>query len=109
MEIINIKHGETHHIQVQPEDENGNLIVMDETWSAACRVTTSCVGGTFFADVPMVIEDGMAKGEIDTGESPWQTGSYFYDVRITDPSADDDFWTDPTNLIVGTRNSPPSA
>ena len=97
--------GETYDISVTVKDADGNAIVLDETYSAACRIVTKNHGGPLFAEPPMTIAGGAATASIDTGDRPWKAGVYFYDVRITDP-AGNDFWSEYVRLTLNVRNTP---
>jgi hypothetical protein len=102
-----IVHGETYDIAVQAKDINGDPIVMDGTWSAATRITKGAIGGEIIAEPAMAIVDGLATYTLDTGESIWESTTYFYDVRLTNPDGDD-FWTAKIRLTLTPRNTPSS-
>ena len=83
----------------------GVAVAMDETWSAAMRVTTGGIGGTTFLDVELTLAAGKYTAAIDTAESPWVAGTYFYDVRITPPGGSP-VWGAQTRLTLKPVNSP---
>jgi hypothetical protein len=83
-------------------------VVLDGSWLVACRVCKGKIGGETLMDVPMVIAAGVATGQIDTKDEPWVMGTYYLDIRFTDP-AGNDYWSDPWKLEVGIRNTPSSA
>lgn len=103
-----IKLGETHVIATDAEDEVGARIVMDGTWSAACRIIAKVGGTTLLDEVAMPIVSGGARLEIDTGDAPWVEGVYLYDVRLTDPDGND-WWTDTAQLTLKSPITPKSS
>ena len=104
MQTDSITWGETYDIRVQTKDLSGDAIVMDETYQAACRVTRQ-VGGESILDPAMVLDGGAFITSIDTGDAPWKPGTYFYDIRITDPEGND-YWSEPVRLTLRNRNTP---
>jgi hypothetical protein len=84
--------GETYVIPAEARDDDGVTLVMDGTWSAACRIISKDTGATVLDEADMDIIAGTARLEIDTGNAPWAVGIYLYDVRITDPEGHD-FWS----------------
>lgn len=102
-----IKHGETYDISITAKDETGAAITLDETWQAACRITRGSIGGNIVAEPAMSIADGKAGCTLDTGDEEWSPGTYYYDVRLTDPDGND-YWTEPVKLKLLDRNSPAS-
>lgn len=85
----------------------GVAVPMDSNWSAACRVTKDRIGGTVIANPVMTISGATATGTIDTSESIWEPGVYYYDFRITD-NAGRKFWSNPVRLLLKNRNAPSS-
>jgi len=65
------------------------------------------IGGTIIATPVMVISSGTASVTLDTGDSQWAPGVYYYDVRLTDPDGND-YWTEPVRLTLLERNTPAS-
>lgn len=108
MRIDTIKWGETYEINATVSDANGDAITLDGTWSAVCVVTKGGVGNKVFFEPAVSIVGGAVVGEIDTGAEIWAAGTYYYDVRVTD-SDGNDIWSDPVQLELETRNSPPSS
>ena len=102
-----IKHGETYDISVTAQDGNGDAVTIDGTWEAACRITADKVGGTVIAEPTMSIADNAASCTLDTGDAEWSPGTFFYDIRFTDPDGND-YWTDPVKLKILDRNTPAS-
>lgn len=100
--------GETYGLEATVSDANGDAITLDGTWSAACRVTKGEVGSSMFFEPTVSIVGGKVTGEIDTGAAIWRPGAYYYDVRVTD-SDGNDIWSEPVELVLRTRNTPPSA
>lgn len=107
METDTIKHGETYDLNITAEDADGVAITLDGTWEAACRVTKNKIGGVVIAEPALTFSLGAAVGSIDTRDAEWEPGTYFYDVRLTDPDGND-FWTEPVKLKVEARNTPDS-
>jgi len=102
-----IKHGETYGISVAAQDADGVAIALDGTWQAACRITRDRIGGPVIAEPAMTIAGGAASCELDTGDAEWSPGTYYYDIRLTDP-AGNDFWTAAVKLKLLDRNAPAS-
>ena len=100
-----ITHGETYDIEVAAQDANNDPIVLDGTWSVACRITKGRVGGPVIAEPTLTIAAGVATGSIDTGDSPWTPGTYYYDIRLTDADGNDQ-WSEPQQLVLNARNTP---
>lgn len=96
--------GETYDMSVSAQDTEDGEVTLDETWSAACRITKDRVGGTLVLEPTMTIANGIASAEIDTGDSPFCAGTFWYDIRLTDASGND-FWTNPVRLILKNRNA----
>lgn len=88
-------------------DANGDPELMDEEWAAWLRVTKKKVGGETIVDVVMPVAAGVASLTIDTRDEIWEPGIYVYDTRVTGPLGYDR-WSDPVQVKVKTRNSPPS-
>ena len=107
MKTDTIVHGETYDISIQIQDENGDPVVIDNTWSVACRVTSLSMCGSTVAEPTMTIANGGASCSIDTGESNWYPGTFYYDIRLTDPDGND-YWTEPVQLTLLKRNTPSS-
>lgn len=105
MTVDKIIWGETYDIEVALQDAEGDAIVMDGDWSAACRITKDRVGGEVFLNPAMNIADGVATCSLDTGDSGWAPGVYVYDVRVTDADGND-FWSEPVRLTLVNRNTP---
>ena len=99
--------GETYDISIAAADADGVAIVLDETWTLACRVTSLRVGGTLVAEPTVTIAAGVGTASIDTGDDEWEAGNYYYDIRLTDPDGND-YWTEPVNLQLDNRNTPSS-
>jgi hypothetical protein len=97
--------GENYDISLSAKDADDVAIVLDETWSAACRITKFRVGGQLLVSPTMTIAAGVATATIDTGDDEWGPGEYVYDIRLTDPTGND-FWTEPVKLVLENRNSP---
>ena len=104
MKTDSITWGETYDISVEARDADGVAIVLDETYQAGCRVTAK-LGGEAIIDVPVAIVGGKITASIDTGDAPWTAGTYYYDVRTTDPDGHD-YWTEPVKLTLKNRNTP---
>lgn len=104
MQTDSITWGETYDISVQVNDAEGAPIALDETYQAACRVTRQ-VGGASILDPEVAIEGGLVTASIDTGDAPWRPGTYYYDIRITDPDGHD-YWSEPVKLTLRNRNTP---
>jgi len=100
--------GETYDLSIAAQDANEDPITLDGTWSVACRITSGQVGGTLVLEPTLTIAAGVATGSIDTGDSEWSPGDYYYDVRLTDPDGDD-YWTEPVHLKILNRNTPASS
>ena len=77
-----VKLGERLPITVTAQDLDGNQLI-DSSWSALCRISNH--DGTPLLDVPMTIVGQAAAANPDTGEAPWASGRYWYDVRLIDP------------------------
>lgn len=80
-----IAHGESYDLEVKLQDQDGDDITLDGTYSAKYRFLTGRGTGTEIAAGTMTIADGVATASIDTGDSSWTHGLFFWDVRITDP------------------------
>ena len=104
MQTDTIVHGETYDISVAAQDENDDPIVLDGTWSAACRITKGSIGGTILMEPVMTIAAGVATTSLDTGDPEWSPIIYYFDIRLTD-AAGDDFWTEPIQLTLTPRNT----
>lgn len=102
-----ITYGETYDIEAAAQDANGDPIIIDGTWSAACRITKNKIGGPIIAEPTMAIADGKATCTLDTGDDPWTAGTYYYDIRITDPDGNDQ-WSEAVRLTLTDRNTPQS-
>lgn len=105
MNTDTIKWGENYDIAAAAQDANGDPITLDETWSAAIRVTLNEIGGPIILDSAMTIADGGATCSIDTGDSRWTAGTYFYDIRLTDADGNDQ-WSEAVRLTLENRNTP---
>lgn len=100
--------GETYDLEAQAKDVDGVAIVMDGTWSAACRFTKARVNGETVLAEAMTIADGVATLEVDTGAAAFdEPGVYFYDIRLTDADGND-YWSEPVKLTLKNRNTLPS-
>jgi hypothetical protein len=97
--------GETYNISVSAKNAGGNAVTLDGTWSAACRISKDFIGGDIVLNPTMAIAAGVATTSIDTGNAEFSAGTYYYDIRLTDPTGHD-YWTDPVRLIIANRNSP---
>lgn len=97
--------GETYNISVSAQNAGGNAVTLDGTWSAACRISKDFIGGDIVLNPTMAIAAGVATTSIDTGNAEFSAGTYYYDIRLTDPTSHD-YWTDPVRLILANRNSP---
>lgn len=85
-----IAYGETYDLSVTVKDADGDLVTLDETYTAVYRFTNSReTGGTQVAAGSMTIADGAATASVDTGDEGWSPGIYYYDVRITDPDGNE--------------------
>lgn len=85
-----IAYGESYDLSISVKDSDGAAVTLDGTYSAVYRFTDSReVGGTEIAAGSMTIADGVATASIDTGDSPWVPGLYYYDIRITDPDGNE--------------------
>jgi hypothetical protein len=104
MKTDSITWGETYDISAQVKDAAGDPIALDETYQAACRVTRQ-VGGPSIIDPAVTIAGGLVTASIDTGDEPWRAGTYYYDIRITDPDGHD-YWSEPVKLTLRNRNTP---
>lgn len=104
MQSDSITWGETYDISVQAKDGDGVPITLTESYQVACRVTLQ-IGGNPIVDPLVSIVGGLAKASIDTGDEPWRPGTYYYDLRITDPDGND-FWSEPVMLTLNNRNTP---
>jgi hypothetical protein len=107
MTTDSIKLGETYDLSAAAQDADGNAIVLDGTWQVACRACARKVGGATVADIPMTIAAGVATGQIDTGDSPWTVGMFYFDIRFTDADGND-YWSEPWQLEIQPRNTPAS-
>ena len=107
MQTDTITWGETYDLEVSAQDPDGAAILLDGSWQAACRITKSKLGVAAFLDPVLTLSGGKARGQIDTGDAPWAPGTYYYDIRLTDPDGHDQ-WYEPVKLILATRNTPAS-
>lgn len=105
--IDTIYWGETYEISIAAQDASEASIPLDNTWQAACAISSGRVGGPIVAEPTMTIAAGVATATIDTGEAEWSAGEFYYDIRITNPDGED-FWTDPVKLRILNRNTPAS-
>jgi len=99
--------GSSYDLSAVAQDDAGDPITLDGTWSAACRVSKGRVGGEKLIDVPMSISGGAASCSIDTTGPEWKPGVYYYDIRLTD-SDGNNYWASPVKLVLTNRNTPPS-
>ena len=103
-----ISYGETYDLSVSVCDSDGNAVTLDETYSAKYRFTDSReLGGTEIAAGDMVIADGVATASIDTGNTPWTAGIYFYDVRITDEE-ENEYVSEVIQLVISATQTLPA-
>ena len=102
-----IKHGETYGIRVTAQDAEGVPVAIDGTWQAVIRIAAGKLDGEPILTQSMTIADNAASISFDTGDSPWDVGTYYYDIRFTDP-AGHDTWTDTIQLILQHRITPAS-
>lgn len=102
-----IKHGEAYDVSITAKDAAGVVLDMDGTWEAMLRITRGQIGGPVVATLEMTIADSAASVAIDTRAAIWSPGVYIYDVRLTDPEGYD-YWSQPVQLFVETRNTPAS-
>lgn len=94
-----IKCGETYVIPAEARDGEGNTLVMDNTWSAACRIISKKTKAIVLDQVSMPIANGKASISLDTGNAPWAPGIYLYDIRITDPDGNDS-WSEQIQVTM---------
>lgn len=99
--------GTPYDLSAVAQDDAGDPITMDGTWSAACRISKGRIGGEKLIDVSMSISEGAAVGSIETSGPEWAPGVYYYDIRLTDGDGTD-YWTAPVKLVLTNRNTPPS-
>jgi hypothetical protein len=107
MNADTIKWGETYDIELAAADADGDPIALDETWDVACRVTKARIGGPIIAEPAMTTSGGKARCTLDTGDPEWAAGTYYYDLRLTDPDGND-YWTEAVKLTLTNRNAPAS-
>lgn len=101
-----IAHGETYDIEVSAEGADDLAVTLDGTWGARFRVLSEDVTGDEIAAGAMTIAEGVATATIDTGDAPWVPGTYYYDVRLTDPDGNE-YVSDTVKLVVnGTQTIP---
>lgn len=55
----------------------------------------------------LTIANGSAAGVVDTGGDRWGPGTYYIDVRFTDPDGND-HWSETYQIILKDRNTPKS-
>lgn len=99
-----IKWGESYDLSISAQDENGDAVAIDDTWSAACRFVSQSDAATTVFEAEMTIADSAATISIDTGEAPWKPGVYLYDARFTDPDGHD-YWTETIRLTLESRQT----
>lgn len=102
-----IKYGETYGIRVTAQDADGAVVAIDETWQARIRIVAGKLDGEPIFTESLTIADNAASVSFDTGDTPWDVGTYYYDIRFTDP-AGNDTWTDTIQLILQHRITPAS-
>lgn len=101
-----IAYGESYDIEVSGAGADDLAVTLDETWGARFRVLTEDVTGDEIAAGEMTIADGVATTTIDTGDAPWVPGTYYYDVRLTDPDGHE-YVSDTVKMVVnGTQTIP---
>jgi len=103
MQTERIKRGEVFALSLEFKDADGEVIAVNETWSFACRICKEYVKGETAADVPISLVDGIPVGSYQTDDL--EEGLYFYDVKATDPDAND-YWSCPVRLIIEPTNTP---
>ena len=99
--------GETYTISASGQDENGAAFAIPGTWEVKARIMADTYNGDVVADLTLAIANGVASVSMDTGNSPFAAGIYFYDIRITDADGND-FWSDMVKLVITTRITPQS-
>lgn len=97
-----VVYGEDYNITASPRDGNGDIIILDGSWDVDIRFSllSNGVGEVFSSDMPIV--DGEGFITIDTGDSPWYPGIFWYDIRFTNPNGSD-FWSCKTKLTIKSR------
>lgn len=110
-------HGETYDLEIEGKDENGDVITLDDTYSAVYRVMTGYDGNVVAAVLPsalfevaagvMTFSEGKARANIDTNATGFAPGLFWLDVRFTDPDGND-YWSQPIRLTLYKRYSQPS-
>ena len=103
MQTERIKRGETFSFSAAFEDAAGDAVVIDGTWSVALRICKDGVGGEVAVDVPVTIADGVASVSFDT--ETLEPGTYYYDMRVTDPDGNDE-WSAPVKITIEQTNTP---
>ncbi|MGB1224825.1 MAG: hypothetical protein ACPHCN_11870 [Mycobacterium sp.] len=102
-----INHGETYDLSISGEDENGDPVEFSDDIDVALRVCRLRTNGELLVDVPLQVVSGVVRADIDTGDAPWEDGVFVYDLRFTDDLGND-VWTEPVQLVLDERCSPPS-
>lgn len=106
MTTVTITWGEQIDLSITAVDENGDPIVLDGTYSAACQFARS-PGGRGFIQPPVSISDGAVQVDVDTRDEVWVPGVYYFDVRITDAGGVD-YWSEPIKVVLDPRITPAS-
>ena len=97
--------GESYDISASLQDPDRNEVVIDGSWSAACRFCKQRIDGPVIFESSMAISENAASVAIDTGDPEWSPGVYFYDIRVTDADGND-YWSDPIQLTLSKRATP---
>lgn len=96
--------GESYDLSVEGRDTDGEVVVLDGTWSAAYRFCADEIDGPEVLAGAMGIAGGRAVVDVDTGDPPFEPGIFWWDVRLTD-AAGNDYWSQPVRLILEKRNA----
>lgn len=96
---MDIIHGETLTFIASAVDVDGLAVLIGAGWSARCAVSHRNVP---VLSSNMAISDGVASVSFDTGEVPWDSCDYKYDIRITDADGND-YWSGVQPLSLSYR------